>query len=442
MKILSITAQKPNSTGSGTYLTEVVRALDNLGHKQAVVAGIYEDDLPSIKFPKSVDFYPVIFDEHNPIYGMSDSMPYPSALYSSLDEAGLAAFEARFEPVLRKAVQELDPDIIYCHHLFVLTALVRRLFPEKKVYGQCHGTDLRQFINCKQLQEHVRADIAGLDRIYCLHHEQYRQIAELFGVDADVAADAKTAAETATDAITKASKSKIEVVGCGYNEKLFYPGDRLYSKADGSSGGLAGGSGKAAGSDGSSGGTAGSDESRAEFLYAGKLCRAKGVNELLHAAASLDCADFKLTLVGGCQDDNTLAIYQSVRSDRINWLGPLPQSELAELFREKDVFVLPSYFEGLCLAVIEALASGMLVICTDLPMREWLDANIPDNNIIYVELPEMASLDRPVSGGEEVLEKRLAEAFKQAMGKLREERKQPDMRMARWTTVAEKILTE
>ncbi len=422
MKILSITAQKPNSTGSGTYLTEVVRALDSLGHKQAVVAGIYEDDLPSIKFPKSVDFYPVIFDEHNPIYGMSDSMPYPSALYSSLDEAGLAAFEARFEPVLRKAVQELDPDIIYCHHLFVLTALVRRLFPEKKVYGQCHGTDLRQFINCKQLQEHVRADIAGLDRIYCLHHEQYRQIAELFGVDAD--------------------EGKIEVVGCGYNEKLFYPGDRLYSKAGRSSGGLAGGSGKAADSDGSSGGTAGGNEGRAEFLYAGKLCRAKGVNELLHAAASLECADFNLTLVGGCQDDNTLAIYQSVRSDRINWLGPLPQSELAELFREKDVFVLPSYFEGLCLAVIEALASGMLVICTDLPMREWLDANIPDNNIIYVKLPEMASLDRPVSGGEEVLEKRLAEAFKQAMGKLREERKQPDMRMARWTTVAEKILTE
>lgn len=395
-KILSITAQKPNSTGSGTYLTEIVKAFDSFGCKQAVVAGVYQEDIPSVKFPEGVSFYPVFFDEQNPIYGMSDSMPYPSALYSSLDEASLTAFEARFEPVLRKAVEELDPDIIYCHHLFVLTALVRRLFPDKKVYGQCHGTDLRQFINCKQLQEHVREGIAGLDRIFCLHHEQYRQIVDLFGID-------------------DADKGKISVVGCGYNEELFYPVSRRYS-----------------------------NDGRAEFLYAGKLCRAKGVNELLHAVASpaLSDRDFSLTLAGGCQDEGTLSIYESVESERIRWVGPLPQNELAELFREKDVFVLPSYFEGLCLAVIEALASGMLVICTDLPMREWVDENIPDNNIIYVELPEMAGLDRPVSGGEAVLEERLEEAFLQAMERLGKERIQPDMRMAKWASVAEKILTK
>ena len=42
MKILSITAQKPNSTGSGVYLTEVVRQFAKEGHEQAVVAGVYE----------------------------------------------------------------------------------------------------------------------------------------------------------------------------------------------------------------------------------------------------------------------------------------------------------------------------------------------------------------------------------------------------------------
>ena len=39
MKILSITAQKPHSTGSGVYLTELVNAFDRLGHSQAVIAG-------------------------------------------------------------------------------------------------------------------------------------------------------------------------------------------------------------------------------------------------------------------------------------------------------------------------------------------------------------------------------------------------------------------
>ena len=40
MKILSVTAQKPNSTGSGVYLTELMKEFEKLGHKQAIVAGI------------------------------------------------------------------------------------------------------------------------------------------------------------------------------------------------------------------------------------------------------------------------------------------------------------------------------------------------------------------------------------------------------------------
>jgi len=41
MRILSITAQKPHSTGSGVYLTETVRGFKELGHTQAVIAGSF-----------------------------------------------------------------------------------------------------------------------------------------------------------------------------------------------------------------------------------------------------------------------------------------------------------------------------------------------------------------------------------------------------------------
>ena len=37
MRVLSVTAQKPCSTGSGVYLTEVVRSLAKMGVSQAVV---------------------------------------------------------------------------------------------------------------------------------------------------------------------------------------------------------------------------------------------------------------------------------------------------------------------------------------------------------------------------------------------------------------------
>ena len=42
MRILSITAQKPNSTGSGVFLTELVRALGETGQEQMAVGGIYK----------------------------------------------------------------------------------------------------------------------------------------------------------------------------------------------------------------------------------------------------------------------------------------------------------------------------------------------------------------------------------------------------------------
>ena len=41
MRILNITAQKPDSTGSGIYLSELVRELEKEGHTQAVIAGVY-----------------------------------------------------------------------------------------------------------------------------------------------------------------------------------------------------------------------------------------------------------------------------------------------------------------------------------------------------------------------------------------------------------------
>lgn len=46
---MTITAQKPHSTGSGFYLTEMVKGFAALGHEQAVLAGVYRED--TVDFP-------------------------------------------------------------------------------------------------------------------------------------------------------------------------------------------------------------------------------------------------------------------------------------------------------------------------------------------------------------------------------------------------------
>ena len=44
MKILSVTAQKPDSTGSGIYLTELVRGFKKKAIIQSVIAGVTKAD--------------------------------------------------------------------------------------------------------------------------------------------------------------------------------------------------------------------------------------------------------------------------------------------------------------------------------------------------------------------------------------------------------------
>lgn len=77
MRILNISAQKPDSTGSGVYLAEMVRCELSAGHAAAVVAGVDASDEPTL--PKGAEPYFVRFNTETlpfNVCGMSDVMPY------------------------------------------------------------------------------------------------------------------------------------------------------------------------------------------------------------------------------------------------------------------------------------------------------------------------------------------------------------------------------
>lgn len=62
----------------------------------------------------------------------------------------------------------------------------------------------------------------------------------------------------------------------------------------------------------------------------------------------------------------------------VEFLGKLPQPELAKEYQRSDIFVLPSFFDGLPLTVIEAIACGDKVVVTDLPgIQDWLKEQAP-----------------------------------------------------------------
>lgn len=77
MRILNISAQKPDSTGSGVYLVEMVRCELSAGHAAVVVTGADASDEPTL--PEGAEPYFVRFNTETlpfNVCGMSDVMPY------------------------------------------------------------------------------------------------------------------------------------------------------------------------------------------------------------------------------------------------------------------------------------------------------------------------------------------------------------------------------
>ncbi|MBG0764912.1 MAG: glycosyltransferase family 4 protein [Tissierellales bacterium] len=83
---------------------------------------------------------------------------------------------------------------------------------------------------------------------------------------------------------------------------------------------------------------------------------------------------------------------------KVIFTGKVSQEELGEILRDRDIFILPSFYEGLPLVLIEALACGLRVVTTDLPgVKDWIGDTVNNTGIIsYVSLPRLKNTDEPV----------------------------------------------
>ena len=128
----------------------------------------------------------------------------------------------------------------------------------------------------------------------------------------------------------------IAVIPNGVGEKFFYSGQRL-------------------------------PKAKPRLLFVGRLSVQKNLPLLLRALVGVS-ERFETTLVGdGELEAGLRELAADLELHNVRFHGRADGGELRELYRNADIFVLPSEREGMPLVLLEALAMGLPVVATDIP---------------------------------------------------------------------------
>lgn len=378
-------------------MLELMQQCNAKGHTPFLVAGVPEDfsmeqnSIADLLAPDNCMF--VRFesaDLHFKVVGMSNVMPYPSTVCGDLNPEEIAAYIAAFERVVARAVEQFAPDVIHTNHLWMATAAAKRAAPNTPLVATCHGTCLRQHNLCPELSRSLLDDLGKVDRVIALFERQKQEIQELLHLP----------------------KERITTISGGFNQEYFYTTSESPQKTS---------------------------QEPVHILYAGKLNQAKGVPWLLHSLQRLEDLPLHLHLVGGGsgpEKEHCLQLAAQLnhkpdgdngaphpehpigpKAPRVTVHGVLSHHDLGELMRRSQIFVLPSFFEGLPLVLLEALACGCRIITTDLPgARELFSSHSGqmkgiEDLVRMIPLPPLQTIDTPHPEDMPLLKQRLATAL-------------------------------
>jgi glycosyltransferase involved in cell wall biosynthesis len=348
MRVLHALAQRPSLTGSGITLEAMVRHAAAAGHQQRVVVGVPKDDPhPSVGGLRGDHVHPLVFGDpplDYPLPGMSDVMPYPSSRFSVLTADQVASYRQAWTVHLRSVIEDFQPEVIHSHHLWLMSALMKDVAPGTPVVAQCHATGIRQMNLCPHLADDVIRGCSRIDAFAVLHVDHATQLEQILAVPG----------------------SRIHRIGAGYREDLFFAPDSPPPPS---------------------------------LLYVGKYSAAKGVPWLLDAFARIAerRPEIELHIVGGGAgaEADALRTRMGRMAPSVVQHGQLDQTELAEVARRSTVCVLPSFYEGLPLVLVEALACGCRLVATRLHgVLEELAPRLGET-LELVDLPRLEAIDRP-----------------------------------------------
>lgn len=101
-----------------------------------------------------------------------------------------------------------------------------------------------------------------------------------------------------------------------------------------------------------------------KFLFVGRVDATKGIYYLIKAFEELQHLDIELIVVGSISSNDEQIIDDIRKNYNIIYKGIKTKDEMSNIYRDADVYIMSSLFEGFSLTLFEAMASNLPVIAT------------------------------------------------------------------------------
>lgn len=368
MKIL-ITNTGPWGTGSFTVSLAISKELEALGHKVKIFfpdRGLPSSDLNYFysnqekyiiwKFPierneiRLEDFPLMIPDPHPRVI--------KERTFKELSEEELTLYFENAKEALSKVLQEFQPDIVECQHVWMLERAIEELnYP---FICTAHHSDQMGFEFDPRMQPIAIKGAHSASYIFAISEFVKNEVIRLYGVPPE----------------------KVIILGNGYDKAIFRPLDVNKEavlkefKLD-------------------------IPDDATIISFAGKLSKTKGIDILLEANRILcKTKNVHFLIFGSGALEKTLRPNGMERYcfERMHFLGYQDPKTLAIAHNISDFSILPSRTEGFGLSALEAMGCGLPVIATDSGgLPEYVVGKIvpPDDPQALADaIAEMADLNR------------------------------------------------
>ena len=102
-----------------------------------------------------------------------------------------------------------------------------------------------------------------------------------------------------------------------------------------------------------------------KILFLGRVCRDKGMDELLEAVDKIHVTNPDVRLyIGGIYEDKSYEKKIADRSEYIKFAGWVTGEDKQKLLDECGILVLPSYYEGFPVSIVEGMYNGLVTVAS------------------------------------------------------------------------------